>query len=71
MLVFGVLRFDYRAVPSYCATGVVLGVVETAAPQGTAADWWRAVVAAAVAMLVAWAVTRYLDRARAAARTAG
>jgi hypothetical protein len=67
ILVLGLLRFDYRAVPSYCATGIVLDLVEGAPARGTVADWGYVAVAAVVAMLVAWAATHYLGRARDAA----
>jgi hypothetical protein len=65
-VVYGLLRFDYRAVPAFCATGVVLGFAETAAPAATAGDWLHVAVVAAVAAAVAWAATAYLARAGAA-----
>ena len=35
MVVYALLRFDYRAVPAYLAADVVLQAAETAAQKGT------------------------------------
>ena len=63
--VYGLLRFDYALLPAYMATGAALGFVENALRKGDRVALGYAAVAIAVAALVAWGLTRYLDRARA------
>ncbi len=62
VIVYGVLRFDLRSVPAYITTGLALGIVESAARNGTAASAVHAVIAIGVAVAVAAGVTRYLHR---------
>ena len=66
-IVFGLLRFDYCAIPAYMATGIVLHAI-TGAVRGGAGDAY-ALLAIDIAATVAatWLVTRYLQRARAGA----
>ena len=66
-VVYALLRFDYRAVPAYLAADVVLQAAETAAQKGAPAAWLCFAVAAAAAVASAWAVTRFLERARSTA----
>jgi hypothetical protein len=63
-IVYGLLRFDAASVPAFLATGAVLQIAENALRKGTPAAMAYAALAAGVAIAVAWAVTRYLDRAR-------
>lgn len=63
-IVYGLLRFDATAVPAYLATGAVLQLAENALLKGTPTAFVHAALAAAIAIGVAWALTRYLDRAR-------
>ncbi len=65
-VVYGVLRFDCCAVPAYVATGFALEFAADALRKGTAAALMNAAIAIGVAVLAAWGVTRYLERARAA-----
>jgi hypothetical protein len=70
-IVFGLLRFDYRAVPAYMATGVVLHAIAAAVRSGADGAYLHLAIDVAVTIAATWAVTRYLSRARAAAATAG
>ena len=70
VVVYALLRFDYRAVPAFLATEVVLQAAETAAQKGTPAAWTHLAVLAVAAAASAWAVTRFLGRTRMAARSA-
>jgi hypothetical protein len=62
-VVYGLLRYDCRAVPAYMATGVVMEFVESALQKGTASAVADAAIVVAVAALTVWCVTRYLERA--------
>jgi hypothetical protein len=66
-VVWGLLRFDARALPAYCATVVVLRFAELTAPNGSLADGLHVVLVVVAAAVVAWRATAYLARARAAA----
>jgi hypothetical protein len=70
IVAYGLLRFDARAVPTFCATFVVLQFAESALVPGTPADGLHVTLAAAVAALVAWRATVHLARATAAAPAA-
>ena len=70
VVVYALLRFDYRAVPAFLAADVVLQAAETAALKGTSSAWIYFVVAAAAAVAAAWAVTRFLARSPIAAPSA-
>jgi hypothetical protein len=67
VVVYAVLRFDYRTVPAYLAAAVVLGAATSAAQKGVASAWVGAAITAAVAIASAWLVARYIDAARRAA----
>ena len=67
VVVYALLRFDYRAVPAYFAAGVVLQAVEAAVQKGGPAGWVHAALLSAAAIGAAWVVTRYLDQIRSAA----
>ncbi|HYQ99786.1 MAG TPA: type II CAAX endopeptidase family protein [Casimicrobiaceae bacterium] len=69
--VYGLLRFDALALPAFVATGLALDLAATALRKGYVAALADAAIAIAVAALVTWGVTRYLARARAAARGGG
>jgi hypothetical protein len=71
IVAYGLLRFDARAVPTFCATFVVLQFAESALVQGTPADGLHVALAAVVAALVAWRATVHLARAMAAAPRSG
>ncbi len=64
-VVYGLLRFDYRAVPPFLAIGVVLPFAENALWKGTPAALANAAIAIAVAALVTWGAMRYIERVRA------
>ena len=64
--VYGLLRFDYLAIPAYVATGA-FDFVAGALRKGYPGAYANAGIAIAVAVLVTIATTRYLTRARAAA----
>ena len=66
-VVYGLLRFDYLAVPAYVATGTVLDFIANAVRKGDPFAYANAGIAIAVSVLVTVAVTRYLVRARAGA----
>jgi len=63
-----VLRYDLRSVPAFVATGQVLGAAKAAALVGTTAGWIGFAATLAVAVAVAWLVTREIAGMRAAAR---
>jgi hypothetical protein len=63
-IVYGLLRFDAMAVPAFLATGAVLQIAENAVHKATPAAFGHATLAVAVAIIVAWALMRYLARAR-------
>jgi len=63
-IVFGLLRFDYRAVPAYMATGIVLHAIAAAVRSGADGAYARCAIDVAVTVVATWAVTRYLSRAR-------
>jgi hypothetical protein len=65
-IVYGLLRFDATAVPAFLATGAILQFAENALLEGTPGSFARSALAVAVAVVVAWAATQYLVRARAA-----
>jgi hypothetical protein len=65
IVVYALLRFDYRAVPAYVAASVTLAALTTAAQKGGTDAWINSAVTVAVAAVSAWLVTRYLDRTRA------
>jgi len=65
IVVYALLRFDYRAVPAYVAASVTLAALTTAAQKGSTDAWINSAVTVAVAAVSAWLVTRYLDRTRA------
>jgi hypothetical protein len=67
VVVYAVLRFDYRTVTAYLAAAVVLGAATSAAQKGVASAWVGAAITAAVAIASAWLVARYIDAARRAA----
>lgn len=64
VVVYGLLRFAYRAVPAFLAADIVLQAGQTAAQKGTPVAWASFAVLVAVAAASAWAVTRYLERTR-------
>ena len=61
-----VLRYDLRAVPAFVATGLALEAFRSASLAATPAAWLSFGIAVAVAAVVAWAVTRYIERPYAA-----
>jgi len=63
-IVFGLLRFDYRAVPAYMATGIVLHAIAAAVRSGASDAYLHLAIDVAVTVVATWAVTRYLGRAR-------
>jgi MFS family permease len=63
-IVFGLLRFDYRAVPAYMATGIVLHAIAAAVRSGADGAYVRLAIDVVVTVAATWAVTRYLSRAR-------
>jgi hypothetical protein len=65
--VYGLLRFDPLAVPAYLATGAALDFAASALRKGYPTAYANAAIAIAVAVVVAWAVTRYLAQRRAEA----
>jgi hypothetical protein len=69
-VVYGLLRFDYALVPAYMATGAALGFVENALRKDDPHALVYAAIAIVVSALVAWALTRYVVRARSAAPAA-
>jgi hypothetical protein len=69
VVVYAVLRFDYRAVPAFLAADLALQALASAAQKGTASAWGQCAVLVVVAAASAWAVGRYLDRARRVAAT--
>jgi hypothetical protein len=70
-VVYALLRFDPLTVPSFVATGAVLEFAEGAARKGDAGTFVNAAIAGVVAVAVAWAATRYLERARESAARPG
>ena len=64
IIVFSLLRFDFRTVPAYVAAGAVLRAVAHAAQQPTAATWVQAAILSSVAIAMAWAAIRYLEHTR-------
>jgi len=64
VVVYALLRFDYRTVPAFLAAGAILAAVEAAAPKGTAGAWVGAAMVSVVAIVSAWAVMRFLERRR-------
>ena len=66
-IVFGLLRFDYCAVPAYMATGIVLHAIASAVRGGSGGAYAHLAVEIATAVAATWIVTRYLGRARAGA----
>ena len=62
VLLWWVLRYDLRAVPSFLATGMVLEAAHSAALEGGAGAWGLFAAGAAVTVAVTWAVTRYIAR---------
>ena len=67
VVVYSLLRFDYRAVPAFLAADIVLQAAETAALKATPVAWAYFAVTAAAAVASAWMVTRFLERSRIAA----
>jgi len=65
VIVYALLRFDYRAVPAYLATGVVLQALAAAAQKAVPAAWEYAAITTAAAVVAAWLGARYLERTRA------
>jgi hypothetical protein len=63
-VVYGVLRFDYLAVPAFVGTGAVLDFVAGALQKNSPVAYANAGIAIAVSVLVTLAATRYLARAR-------
>ena len=66
-IVFGLLRFDYSAVPAYMATGIVLHAIAAAVRSGAGDAYVLLAIDAAVTVAATWLVMRYLDYARAGA----
>ena len=62
VLLWWVLRYDLRAVPSFLATGMVLEAAHNTALDGGAGAWGLFAAGAAVTVAVTWAVTRYIAR---------
>jgi hypothetical protein len=62
ILLWWVLRYELRAIPSFLATGMVLEAARNAALEGTSGAWSLFAVGAAATVAVAWAVTRYIAR---------
>jgi hypothetical protein len=62
-IVYGLLRFDPRALPPFLVTGAVLQITESALRKGTATALVHGALAIGVAVVVAWAYGRYLARA--------
>jgi hypothetical protein len=69
-VVYGLLRFDALTVPAFVATGAALDLTASVLRKGNPAAFVDLAVALAVVALIAWGVTRYLERARAAAAAA-
>ncbi len=67
VIVYGVLRFDLRTVPAYIATGLIAGIVESAAHNATPMSYAEGAVAVIAIVAITIAVMRYLDRQPAAA----
>jgi hypothetical protein len=65
--VYGTLRFDALSVPAFVATGAVLDITEGALRAGYPSVIFNSATSIGVTVAVAWAVTRYLRRARVAA----
>jgi hypothetical protein len=65
-IVYGLLRFDVAALPAFLTTGAILQIAEGALAKGTQVALWHAALAMLVAIAVAWVLTRYLERRRAA-----
>jgi MFS family permease len=63
-IVFGLLRFDYRAVPAYMATGIVLHAIAAAVRSGADGAYTRLAVELAAIVAATWVVTQYLTRER-------
>jgi hypothetical protein len=64
IVVYGLLRFDYRTVPAFLAADLVLQALATAAQKSTPAAWADCAALAATALVGAWLVIRYLERTR-------
>jgi len=62
VLLWCVLRYDLRTVPSFLATGMVLEAAHNAALDGGTGAWGLFSAGAAVTVVVTWAVTRYIAR---------
>jgi hypothetical protein len=62
--IYVVLRVDYCAAPPFVATGVVLHAIETAAQKGTPQVWIYAGLTIAGAVVAAFVVIAYIERAR-------
>jgi hypothetical protein len=61
-LLWWVLRYDLRAVPSFLATAMVLEAAHNAALDGGVGAWGLFAAGAAVTVAVTWAVTRHIAR---------
>jgi hypothetical protein len=66
-IVFGLLRFDYCAIPAYMATGIVLHAIASAVRGGAGDAYGLLAIDVATTVAATWLVTRYLERARAGA----
>ncbi len=66
-IVFGLLRFDYCAIPAYMATGIVLHAIASAVRGGAGDAYALLAIDVAATVAATWLVTRYLERARAGA----
>jgi len=64
VVVHALLRFDYRALPAYLATGAVLQAVAAAAQKGVPSALGYAAITTAAALAAAWIATRYVERTR-------
>jgi hypothetical protein len=62
-IVFGLLRFDYSAVPAYMATGIVLHTIAAAVRSGAGDAYVLLAIDVAVTVAATWLVMRYLARA--------
>jgi multisubunit Na+/H+ antiporter MnhB subunit len=62
LLVYALLRYDWRAVPAFLAAAAVLQAVAGAAQKSGSTAWLHAALTAAGAVAAAWLVTRYLER---------
>jgi hypothetical protein len=61
------VRYDLRMLPAYIVASALIGTLVRVVQVGTAQAWMLFALQAAVAIAMAWIVTRYIDRPLAAA----